>query len=209
MNSEPQTFVWPGLAVDPAPVGEPVLTQPLDPGQAAADAATAGHQQGFDRGYAEGLVKGEQDAQAQLKQQLTSVQTVLTQAEAFAEQWRSAQVKLVQSIGAKFLLQELLADSDRLSKLLEQGQRLLPNFGDFSLACHPELEDQLTEQTRYALIADPQLPPGSLELRQGSSCLQFDMDAIVAQAFASLDLQPVALGESAPTLDQPMAGSEA
>lgn len=169
----------------------------IDPAQAAADAASAGHQQGFDRGYAEGLAKGEQEAQTQVQQQFVSMDLIFREAEAFASQWRSAQVELVQLIGAKFLLQEVLGDDDRLDQLLRQGQQLLPTSEDFSLACHPDLEHALAKQSQYTLVIDPQLPSGALELRQGCSCLQLDMDALAAQAFANLAEVAVKIPDSA------------
>ncbi len=173
----------------------PLGPKPVDPAQAAADAAAAGHQQGFDRGYAEGLAKGEQEALAQVQQQFASMDSIIREAEAFASQWRSVQVELVQMIAAKFLLQALLADSERLDQLLKQGQQLLPTSVDFCLACHPDLEEALSKQSQYTLILDPELPAGALELRQGSSCLQMDMQALVAQAFASLDQVAVQVSE--------------
>lgn len=187
MESDPQLFSWPGASIASGTSRSQAERSVVDPAQAAADAATAGHQQGFDRGYAEGLAKGEQEAQARLQQQFANMDSVLQEADSFATQWRSAQVELVQLIAAKFLLQELLTDSDRLEQLLRQGQQLLPTAADFSLACHPDLEEALGKQSQYTLVVDPQLPSGALELRQGCSCLQLDMDALVAEAFAGLD----------------------
>lgn len=210
MESDPQLFSWPGSSRVAGNATPHPGQNTIDPAQAAADAATAGHQQGFDRGYAEGLAKGEQEALAQVQQNFASMDLIFQEAEAFATQWRAAQIELVQMIAAKFLLQELLADSDRLDLLLRQGQQLLPTSADFSLACHPDIEEALGKQSRYTLVIDPQLPSGAVELRQGSSCLQMDMEALVAQAFASLDQVAVQVPDTTadsetllePTLEQ-------
>lgn len=199
MESDPQLFSWPGSSVSPGnSTPEPRQTNTIDPAQAAADAATAGHQQGFDRGYAEGLAKGEQEAQAQVQQKFANLDSIFQEAESFATQWRSAQVELVQLISAKYLLQELIIDTDRLDQLLKQGQQLLPTSEGFSLACHPDMEEALGKQSQYSLVVDPQLPSGALELRQGSSCLQLDMDALVAQAFAGLEEVAIQTRDSLP-----------
>lgn len=188
MTSEPQPFSWPGIADAKSNADDSGHIQPVDPAQAAADAAAAGHQQGFDRGYAEGLSKGEQDANDQVKQQFANLDSVVAQAQAFTDQWQASQVELVQTVAVHLLGEALFANSDRLASLLSQAQQLLPGAMDISLACHPDREEALKSHTRYPLTIDSSLAPSALELRQGQATLELNIETLVSQAFAGIDL---------------------
>ena len=116
-EKEPKLFSWP----EPANRTASTAQQAAEQAQTLADAK----QQGYDAGYAEGLAKAQAAGAEQARQALQDITELGRQAAAFVEQWRGAQVELLQLISQELIGRELSVAPEVLVSLLGKGQALL------------------------------------------------------------------------------------
>jgi len=183
MSSEAQTFLWPAAqrSGDDASAGVS-----LDTAASTAAATEAARQQGYQQGHAEGIAQAQTTAAKLADEQQQQLAEVSQSLQEFSYQWQKTQVQLLCSVTQRLIGDTLMQSPDALDHLLQQGLAQLPSQQDFALACHPRRAAEIAQQSEFTVIADPQLGKHVLELRQGWSSIQLDVEQVVRELFADL-----------------------
>ncbi len=152
-------------------------------------AATAQYQQGFEKGYADGLQQAKIERQLPLQRLQEMINHLQSESQTIEQEKEWAIYTFVKSLCEKVLHQEMALSQDVILNVITQALKMIDNTGkETRILCHPKLyallqETQFDSHSRVILEINNQLADFAFAIESDKQKVCFNPTQIINKLF--------------------------